>query len=127
MRFADLLIAMIPAMATLAFAGGVLRAARTMAPPAWPYWMAVVFAVSCLGLPIRYGPGFIPDEALLGTPRALVFDLLLQGSFSAVAVGLGLRARSLALGGKRAANGVLILASLACLAMLALELWLIID
>ncbi len=89
----DILITLVPALATLAFTAGVLRAAVTMAPPAWSYWMAVVFAACCLLLPLRYGPGFIPDDtALLGSPRAFVLDLLLLGSFTAVAVGLSLRA-----------------------------------
>ena len=88
---ADLLITLIPALATLAFTAGVLRAAVTMAPPSWRYWLPVVFAACCLFLPLRYGPGFIPeDTALLGSPRAFVFDLLLQGSFTAVAAGLSL-------------------------------------
>jgi hypothetical protein len=89
----DLLITLIPAIATLAFTAGILRAATTMAPPAWSYWLPVVFAASCLFLPVRYGPGFIPDDTTLyGSPRAFVLDLLLQGSFTAIAVGLSLRA-----------------------------------
>jgi hypothetical protein len=89
----DLLITLIPALATLAFAAGVLRATTSMAPPVWSYWLPVVFAASCLFLPLRYGPGFIPDDTtLLGSPRAFILDLLLQGSFTAVAVGLSLRA-----------------------------------
>lgn len=93
MTATDILITLVPALATLAFTAGVLRAAVTMAPPAWSYWMPVVFAACCLLLPFRYGPGFIPDDTtLLGSPRAFVLDLLLQGSFTAVAVGLSLRA-----------------------------------
>ena len=89
----DLLITLIPALATLAFTAGVLRAATTMAPPGWSYWLPVVFAACCIALPIRYGPGFIPDDTTLyGSPRAFVLDLLLQGSFTAIAVGLSLRA-----------------------------------
>ncbi len=89
----DIFITLVPALATLAFSAGVLRATAAMAPPGWSYWLPVVFAACCLLLPFRYGPGFIPaDEALLGSPRALVLDLLLQGSFTAVAVGLSLRA-----------------------------------
>ncbi len=89
----DIAITLVPALATMAFAAGVLRAAMTMAPPAWSYWLPVVFAACCIALPYRYGPGFIPeDTALLGSPRAFMLDLLLQGSFTAVAVGLSLRA-----------------------------------
>ncbi len=88
----DIFITLVPALATMAFCAGVLRAVATMAPHGWSYWMPVVFAACCLALPLRYGPGFIPDEAVLGSPRAFVLDLLLQGSFTAVAVGLSLRA-----------------------------------
>jgi hypothetical protein len=113
----DLLITVIPALATLGFTVGILRAAVTMAPPTWSYWLPVVFAACCIALPFRYGPGFIPDDPTnLGSPRAFVLDLLLQGSFTAVAVGLSLRAiRSRLCPPARLAWLLLILSSLLCL------------
>lgn len=100
----------------MGFTAGVLRAAVTMAPPAWSYWLAAVFAACCIALPFRYGPGFIPDDlANFGSPRAFVLDLLLQGSFTAVAVGLSLRAIRVRLGTARIAWLLLILSSVLCL------------
>lgn len=118
----DLFITLIPALATLAFTAGVLRAATTMAPPAWSYWLPVVFAATCLFLPIRYGPGFIPDDTTLyGSPRAFVLDLLLQGSFTAVAVGLSLRALRVSEKSAKLAWILLILSVAICFFVLSFE------
>lgn len=118
----DLFITLIPAIATLAFCAGVLRATTTMAPPAWSYWLPIVFAATCLFLPIRYGPGFIPDDTTLyGSPRAFVLDLLLQGSFTAVAVGLSLRALRVSDKSAKLAWLLLILSVAICFFILSFE------
>lgn len=113
----DLIITVIPALATLGFTAGILRAAVSMAPPTWSYWLPVVFAACCIALPFRYGPGFIPDDPThFGSPRAFILDLLLQGSFTAVAIGLSLRAiRCRICPPARLAWLLLILSSLLCL------------
>jgi hypothetical protein len=119
----DLLITVIPALATLGFTSGVLRAAVTMAPPAWSYWLTTVFAACCIALPFRYGPGFIPDDTSnLGSPRAFVLDLLLQGSFTAVAVGLSLRGIRVRLGSAKIAWLLLVLSAALCLFLVLFQL-----
>ena len=128
MTFHDLIIALIPALATLAFCTGILRAAVTMAPPSWSYWLPVVFGACCLALPFRYGPGFVPaDESLLGSPKALVMDLLLQGSFTAVAVGLSLRALRVGERPTRLAWVLLLLSVAVCFFILCFETILILE
>lgn len=118
----DVFITLVPALATLAFCAGVLRAVAVMAPPAWSYWLPVIFAACCLALPFRYGPGFVPaDPALLGSPRGFVLDLLLQGAFTAVAVGLSLRALRVRERPARLAWLLLLLSVAICLLILCFE------
>lgn len=93
-----------------------------MAPPGWSYWLPVVFAACCIALPIRYGPGFIPDDTTLyGSPRAFVLDLLLQGSFTAIAVGLSLRALRVSDQSAKIAWLLLILSVAICFFILSFE------
>ncbi len=126
MSASDLLVTLVPALVTAAFAIGLLRAATTMAPPSWSYWLPVVFSACCLLLPLRYGPGFKPDDpSAVPGPHALTMDLLLFASFSAVAVGLSLRAlRARAgQGPAKTARVLLVLSTLATTSGLALAAW----
>lgn len=128
MTFPDIIITLIPALATLVLTTGLLRAARTMAPPAWPYWMSLVFAVCCLTLPWRYGSN-LPWPMLvnaLETPRAFTLDLLLEGTIYAVASGLALSAWRLR-GHRRATISLLVLtvALIACAILIGFQMWMI--
>lgn len=99
-----------------------------MAPPAWSYWLPVTFAACCIALPIRYGPGFIPDDATLyGSPRAFILDLLLQGSFTAIAVGLSLRALRVNDQSGKIAWLLLILSVAICFFILSFETFQIVE
>ena len=126
MSAADFFVTLVPALVTAAFAIGLLRATTTMAPPSWAYWLPVVFSACCLVLPLRYGPGFKPDDpnAQPGV-HALTMDLLLFASFSAVALGLSLHALRVRAGQgpAKAARVLLVLSALATAGGSALAAW----
>jgi hypothetical protein len=113
----DWFVTLAPPLFTYALAGGLVQAARTMAPRGWAYWLALVFAACCLVLPLRYGPGFLPDDlSKLGTNRALLMDFNLAGAFSAVAAALSVRAMALAriLGRRGFTARIMLALSLTC-------------
>ena len=125
MRPTDFIFILIPAMATLALSAIALKLVGQMTRKnsTWCFWLAVGIGWTCLIMPFRFGivPAILGSLSPDWTPRSLILDSLIQGGLAAVAIGLGMRARTMGSRMQPFAWMLLIAAALVYLSVLAFE------